>query len=269
MGFIASSPLIDLNNRPEDPVSCECFCPYSDLKGQFCEDNTFMKYKYLNTKASCFGFITKSGDVHVEKLRGQLHQQRGRNVLAPMGAGSYIYKEREIFSDKEARALTQDQDTLLALFQPPINVRKTGGLAAAPDVWVSKQWCTFIWAPPSKKRAIVTVNASRLWQSDEFTQQLPAVTKSLIDKKGDCQRALKFVHSHGPDQAKLRTKCFSAIYFPPERPYMIWSNTSALTAYIYWDWYLSQRIPRQLKHAMKLTLTTRFELAPAYTLETC
>ena len=65
---------------------------------------------------------------------------------------------------------------------------------------------------------------------------LPQMTKSLIEKRGDCQRALKFTHTHGPDSSKMRVKCFSAIYFSPDRPYTIWSNTSALSAYIYWDW---------------------------------
>ena len=78
------------------------------------------------------------------------------------------------------------------------------------------------------------MTAARVLQ--EFTQALPAVTRSLIELRGDCQRALKFLHSHGPDPAKLRLKCFSIIYYSPERPYTIWSNTSALTAYIYWDW---------------------------------
>ena len=99
MGFIASSPLLDLAKRADQGVSCECFCPYSDLKGQFCEANAFMKYKYLDTKAMCFKFIKKSGKTDVEEERGELETERGRNVIAPGAKSSFVYRKKDIFSD--------------------------------------------------------------------------------------------------------------------------------------------------------------------------
>ncbi|KAF0289030.1 hypothetical protein FJT64_012658 [Amphibalanus amphitrite] len=165
MGFVGASPLLDIGFKHDQGVSCECFCPYSDLKGQFCEVNAFMKYKFLDTKAMCFKFITKNGKFDVEEERGELETERGRNVLAPGAKSSFVYAKKDIFSDAEAGQLTQDQDKLVAMFHPPAEMKKMGGLAVAPDVWVSKQWCTFIWAPPATKRAVVTVDPSRLWES--------------------------------------------------------------------------------------------------------